>query len=245
MSSSTETKGLAVFCHIYFEDGLELLWPHLKSIQSFTSVFYFSISIGNPQRENIHQKIQHHFPNSFTLYCPNKGKDIGGKLLLLDAYIQGKEKHEFGLFLHDKKSQHLNEGDIWRKKLLSICEPDKLNAILHHPDETIGCWAHPEFIASEWKENEQKFDTTNHSLLIELKNKFQFSNEHFSFIGGAIFVARLNPILDFFSSHPPLTFFPLLEKGNVMDHFNGTYTHTFERLFGWIIHEHKLKTVSI
>src|ERR1700760_1919975 len=44
---------------------------------------------------------------------PNQGKDIGGKLVLLDACLREKIDTEHQLFLHDKKSPHKVEGRVW------------------------------------------------------------------------------------------------------------------------------------
>ena len=55
---------------------------------------------------------------------PNLGKDIGGKLVLLDTYLRIKEETEFIIFLHDKNSPHKIQNKEWQQKLFQVVEPD-------------------------------------------------------------------------------------------------------------------------
>ena len=44
---------------------------------------------------------------------PNQGKDIGGKLVLLDVYIRSAPKNDLIIFLHDKKSPYKVHSREW------------------------------------------------------------------------------------------------------------------------------------
>ena len=50
-----------------------------------------------------------------------------------------------------------------------------------------------------------------------------------------MFWTKAKPIMDFFKNYNPLEIRMDLEDGNVLDNFNGTTTHAWERLLSWIV----------
>jgi len=82
----------------------------------------------------------------------------------------------------------------------------------------------------------KKFLSSNNDLLQSLIIKYNLHAAYpFFFVAGTIFCCKWKPVQQFFTNNPPLKIRALLEKGNVQDTDNGTFTHSWERLFSWII----------
>jgi lipopolysaccharide biosynthesis protein len=56
-----------------------------------------------------------------------------------------------------------------------------------------------------------------------------------SFIGGTMFWSRALVYKSFFHQHSPLAIRATLEKGNVLDHKQGSLSHAWERMLSWVV----------
>ena len=168
---------------------------------------------------------------------PNQGKDIGGKLVLLDAWLHEREKAGYSIFLHDKKSPHKIQNHEWKNKLFQIIEPSFTEKALtaFNENNKIGIIAGSHSINNEYDGHLQSFISNNRSQLTQLRSDYRITSNDYRYVAGTMFWARSLPLLDFFSMHPPLEIRKTLEKGNVMDDHNGTTTHAWERLLSWLI----------
>ena len=63
--------------------------------------------------------------NEKYIVATNKGKDIGGKLLLIDLVLKLYKEIPYLMFLHDKKSLQKYSGSFEKEKLFEILEPEK------------------------------------------------------------------------------------------------------------------------
>ncbi|HEY4285635.1 MAG TPA: rhamnan synthesis F family protein [Puia sp.] len=172
----------------------------------------------------------------FVRRSPNQGKDIGGKLVLIDASMHGMDTTRYCIFLHDKNSPHKTQHREWREKLFHIIEPsfaDRAIAAFDR-DPKIGIIARSNSIINEYDFGRQAFASNNRSILTQLKSTYAISTDDHRYVAGTMFWARTLPLLNFFSQHPPLDVRNQLEKGNVMDDYKGTNTHSWERLLSWI-----------
>jgi hypothetical protein len=185
----------------------------------------------------------------------NQGKDIGGKLVLLDAFLRlypdmfpvshpaanltGTQEDEPGLFifLHDKKSPYKAQGFEWQEKLFRIIGPaflEKAHAAFEK-DPKLGLVADIDTIRYEYDPARQTFISNNRDLLTHACDAFGIRTPDYHYVAGTMFLARAKPVLEFFRTYRPLDIRGSLEKGNITDESAGSNTHTWERLLSWLI----------
>lgn len=167
----------------------------------------------------------------------NKGKDIGAKLLGIDFLLQENYDFDILLFLHDKKSPHSPLGSFWFKELTKIYSFENLQIIKNElSKKEVGICCAKKYIKSEYNSSTRQFNTTNNSILQKLLNEYNLKNsDKFQFVAGTIFACKWKFYKTFFSTYSPLKIRTQLEMGNIQDNLFGTYTHSWERIFSWII----------
>ena len=183
--------------------------------------------------------IKQDFPEAFIISTPNKGRDIGGKLALIDFFIRAKLQTEYIVFLHDKQSDYWFAGEAWRQSLFAIVEPEKVKVILERfaQNPAIGVIGTSDLLRNEYAKKTNEFKTTNNKQLKELIAKYNLKVSDHRFVAGTMFWIRSSIIQKFFSQHSPLSCRELLEEGNFTDRYEGTYTHSWERLFCWLAND--------
>lgn len=196
-----------------------------------------SISEDNLDKHAIQADIRKRFPSSIVVLTPNTGKDIGGKLVLIDMLIRCGIEGEYFFVLHDKLSHQVMHGDAWRLDLLKIARRDMLSGVFRLFDEQskIGMIGSAGCISNEYDKQTAEFRTTNSPLLREYIRELGLKLDAYDFVGGTIFWVRGHLFDAFFKKHSPLTYRARLEPGNVLDEVQATHTHSWERLFGWIV----------
>ncbi|HWK02900.1 MAG TPA: rhamnan synthesis F family protein [Puia sp.] len=168
---------------------------------------------------------------------PNQGKDIGGKLVLLDTCLHEQENSEYSIFLHDKKSPYKIQNQEWKDKLFRIIEPSfaEKAMVSFAKNKEIGIIAGSDSIYNEYDYSQQAFISNNRSQLIQLRSGFAIDSTDYRYVAGTMFWVRSLPLLDFFRRYPPLEIRKTLEKGNIMDETSGSNTHAWERMLSWLI----------
>jgi lipopolysaccharide biosynthesis protein len=168
---------------------------------------------------------------------PNKGKDIGGKLVLLDAGLKEGIVSDYYIFLHDKKSHYKSNGPEWRDKLFRIVEPSFVQKALAHfaQDRETGIVAAKDTILNEYDYSTGSFASNNRDKLEALQKEYSIDTTDHRYVAGTMFWARAAPVVDFFRRYPPLDLRETLESGNVLDDKTGTNTHSWERMLSWLI----------
>ena len=231
-----KSNSISVLVHIFYSDGFAELLPELKNLGKITNQFYFNLCSSNENQETI-SAILSFFPGSIIIQTPNKGKDIGAKLALIDLQIRLNDNSDFSIFLHDKRSPHTSTGKVWREKLLKIVQPDHTHQIINifETKKSVGLISAKEFITSEYDEGKKTFRCTSNSQLKTLIEKFGFQSRKFEFVGGTMFWVRTKIYNDFFSAVSPLQMRATLEEGNIMDFAQGSQTHAWERILSWIV----------
>lgn len=167
----------------------------------------------------------------------NKGKDIGGKLILMDAYLKSGIQCDYILLLHDKHSPYHSHGGKWKKDLLRIAEKEYQQTILDlfSNNAQTGIVASKNAIRNE-VDNEQKSNAYINSPVIQsLKNKYKIEPPDLQYVAGTMFWVRASLFETFFSQNPPLQIRAELEAGNITDLEGPTTTHAWERLLCWIV----------
>ncbi|AMM51849.1 hypothetical protein TH61_12600 [Rufibacter sp. DG15C] len=238
---------ISVLCHLFYENSLVDLFPYFKNLQEMKVDFYFNICSETTYKDSLYKNIKSNFPDSVITVSSNVGKDIGGKLVLIDLYLKIGNKSDYLIFIHDKVSPHAANGRLWREKLLSILEPSKISQILREfsINDNVGLIANKDLLLNEFDQRSGKILGSNASILLELLNDYRFKIKDYTFVGGTMFWVRSKIYEDFFSKHNPLTIRSSLEKGNVLDNDNGTYAHSWERILSWIMNNSSFKIKGI
>ncbi len=169
----------------------------------------------------------------------NKGKDIGGKLVLMDALLRMAGDADYILFFHDKQSPHKVHNQQWQEKLFEIVEPgfaERAIAYFNNYPKT-GIVATAESIRNEFDETTGSFVSNNKEQIARLRSVYNIKSSDHRFVAGTMFWARTKPLVEFFIRHAPLDIRKELEPGNVIDETQGTNTHAWERMLSWIILE--------
>jgi lipopolysaccharide biosynthesis protein len=231
---------LALLIHIYNQDSWERIFrERLKAIRELSPVVLINLCLAHPGNAELISSIRNEFPEAFIITTPNKGRDIGGKLALTDFFIKAELRPEYIVFLHDKQSHHWFKGESWRQKLFEIIEPGKIKAILeeYRNDPKTGIVGASDFIKDEYDRKTHVFKTTNNSKMKELISMYDLKLTDYRFVAGSMFWIRSSIVRKFFSAHPAIRCREILEEGNFTDQYEGTYTHSWERIFCFLAND--------
>ncbi len=232
-----ETKPkIAVLYHLFYEDTFVNVGRELQPLLDFETCFLFNICEDTPGKKSIVAALQNEFPGCYIIFTSNKGKDIGGKLALLNLFLRSKEEADLMVFLHDKKSLQALKSSRWKKDLLKIITPENCKKIIRmfRENKDTGLIATKEYIIEE-PFTEGKFSGKNGIMLERLLQQYEVSSPVNSFVAGTMFWVRAKAMIDFFLQHDPLEVRMDLEDGNILDNFSGTITHSWERILSWVI----------
>ena len=245
----------SIFFHNYYGEHEYWIDFFSKNI-TIPSILYYNIvsdSIYNLNEDaaQIFKTLQPNPKNNITQIIlrlsNNKGKDIGGKLILFDAYQKIGIETEYGLFLHDKKSIYKANNITWANDLLKIAAPDfqiKVFA-LFAKNADIGIITASGNIINEYDAGLKTFRSTNKLLLNQLLHSYNISPRNYEYVAGTMFWFRIMPLNIFFTKNNCLQVRELFENGNVTDQYAGTFTHSWERILSWIftLDGHKINII--
>lgn len=225
-----------ILLHMYYFDLWEEISIKLKNC-GFSFNLYVNI-VNKKGSQELKEKILEIFPNAKIVISENKGMDIGGKLILLDAWLKNDKKEDFLIFLHDKKSLHSysseEDGKKWRRDLFEILSPSNNEIILNaFKNEKIGIVANKKWIRTSEHLHElySSIQVGMDYYYKKFNLKTQISN--MSFVGGTMFFSRASIYRDFFSNINCLEVRKELETTFTELDFN-TKTHAMERILCFI-----------
>lgn len=165
----------------------------------------------------------------------NRGKDIGGKLVLMDAYMRMGVKSDFILLLHDKHSPYHSNSDQWRKDLFRVAEGQHREKVVEaFKKPRVGIVASAGTIRNETDNDHGRDHYTDSPFIQSLLNAFGIRPPHLQYVAGTMFWVRASVFEDFFRQYPPLLIRSRLEGGNIMDDVP-THTHAWERMLCWLV----------
>lgn len=227
---------IVVLYHLFYEDTVEKVGSELKPLIDFETTFLFNICIETPDKKWIIAELRNEFPGCYIITTSNKGKDIGGKLALLQLFLELQIEAHYLLFLHDKKSLQALKSNTWKKDLLKIVSTESIQKSMKIFEESSACGliATKDYIIVE-PFADSHFSGVNGQILATLMLKYEVMPASFAFVAGTMFWAKAKPLKDFFKQHNPLEIRKELEDGNILDNFSGTITHSWERILSWII----------
>jgi len=229
-----EDPVLVFIAHIYYDNTWIEIRNKLRNFNNGRNYFLFSISEGCLMSREIIESIKESFDNAYTLITPNIGKDIGGKLALIDLYLFLGIKSSYIVMLHDKQSLHSVAGESWKSELFKVFDVNNLPKILDlFRDSKVGIVGTKKWIVNEYDAGTDNF-INNDQMSKKLCKRFHISIQNYDFIGGTMFWIRSSVIEKFFRKNDPILIRAELESGNVMDSHGESLTHTWERMFSWI-----------
>jgi lipopolysaccharide biosynthesis protein len=228
-------RKVAVLYHLFYEDTIDHLLKEMEGLQVMEPYFFFNISSDMPNQQDVQERLSIYFPGCMICQSSNKGKDIGGKLLLLNNCIQLNINPEWFIFLHDKKSLQAFNARFWKSSLLRIIDKEQVDTVAAIIEKDgCGIVAAKNYVLEESKKG-GKFVSVNGRILDHLLHEYGINCQSSQYVAGTMFWAKAAPILQFFTQHDPLKVRQTLEEGNVLDNFGGTVTHAWERMLSWII----------
>ena len=229
-----EEPTLTFLTHIYYENTWDEIRNKLKNFDNDKNYFLFSVSEACLIKEEIIEDIKKSFKKSYFLITSNIGKDIGGKMALIDLYLLLNINSSFLVFLHDKQSPHSIIGETWKAGLFKIIDPNYQKMIVSlFANPSIGIIGDKDHIVNEYDPVTKTF-RNNSQLSKKLLLKFDISIDNYDFLGGSMYWIRASIIKKFFKKNNPILMRENLEAGNVLDLYEERMAHTWERMFSWI-----------
>ena len=248
-------KSISVFFHNYYGQHARWLAFFRERMKSPFDLYY---NIVTDSIYNMREESQILFDAGSAMekengsrvivrYSSNKGKDIGGKLVMMDTCLHLGNEPDYLVLMHDKQSPHKIHNREWQQRLFRIMEPDFIDRALQLLNENpqTGIVATEDSVQIEVNKEEAN-NCLALSPVSRLREAFHIKKSDRRFVAGTMFWARSKPLLQFFTLHAPLDIRKDLEAGNVMDEKHETNTHAWERMLSWIITEQnfQLKTLN-
>jgi lipopolysaccharide biosynthesis protein len=229
-------KKISVLCHLYYPHSIYYFLSKISVLKSLDTDFYFNLSDGLLYDDDFLDILTRSFPGAVILHTPNKGRDIGGKFVLIDAMFKSGNKTDYSLIIHDKLSPHTPTGKTWRDKLFKVIEPEKIQIVLSEfeTNKKTGIVGTKDFVTNEFNPDKNEFDCTSNDILLQKLKEYELQLKDFNFIAGTIFWIRSSVLESFFTEHKPLAIRKDFESGNTLDFTKGTLIHAWERLFTMI-----------
>lgn len=223
----------AILYHNYYSiDGINEVRETIKQNSDQNILLLCSVS----EKLALNHELVNTEDEKFVV-ATNMGKDIGGKLLLVELFLKMYNHVPYIIFLHDKKSYHKQSGTFEKKKLFEIINPVNFRTILQmfESNPRVGIVCNTDVIKNEFDKSTNTFDTPNSTLLKQLMKEYDINTTDYNFVAGTMFWVRAALMSDFFNRFNPIRVRSTLEAGNMLDATQGTVTHSWERLLSWIV----------
>lgn len=220
-------KKVCVILHLYYVDLWGYFLPYLKRIDTDIDL-YVTITDGHSGSfTDIHDAIMSEFPQSHIYSLPNRGMDIAPFLYVMNEISLSKKTYDVIIKLHSKKSlAHSFElGERWRNQLTDAL----LGSLPKIQNNYLSCLnSNSKMVGSSaWILNEK---------VSGFEQQFFSENINFTdyeFIGGTMFMADFNLIMDWFLEQSIYKrFYNQFEDGYIGD---GSIAHQLERVLGCLI----------
>lgn len=225
-----------ILCHLFYPELGEKLLKEFSYFDRARTRLFINVQGRSEAHQHLIKKIRMSYPQAYMLTAPSKGRDIGGKLSLINLSILLQADAEYSLIIHDKKSTYTPGGEQWRDELFKIISPKYVNKVFRvfekHADVGIVCSAN--YIQNEYDERSANFLTRNNQQIGESLKKYKIETHDYNFVAGNIFWIRTPLLGTFFKNRSIPRIKAELEDGNVLDAEKGTFIHAWERIMSWI-----------
>lgn len=221
MLTSPRANKICVIVHAFYPELLSEIFAYLKQ---WSTPYRLVITTTPEKSEAVYAELDRHSMKADVLVQENRGRDI---LPFIKALQTTAKDEQLILKLHTKKSMHREDGDSWRKDLLSkLLAPEKANQIFsafseHNDLGLVAPEGHILSMSTYWGSNAD----TVHRLTKQMGGDV-FVPESTLFAAGSMFYARstaFQPIMEL-----GLQDFDFEEEQGQVD---GTLAHAIERCF--------------
>lgn len=227
---------ISVICHLFYPEIANQLVQKLEVLSGDRTRFFINIQGGALEDVGLEKEIRAGLKNVHIMTAPEKGRDIGSKLLLIDLLLRLNVESDYTLIIHDKNSPHLENSQSWREELFKIIHPKYLKRVFEEFEKNlnVGVIGSQKYIQNEYDEESRTFLTKCDKQLQDSLKRHKISVTNYDFVAGNIFWIRTQLLKSFFESRPIMEIRTDLESGNQLDFRNGTYVHSWERIMSWI-----------
>lgn len=234
MTLSTKFDAI-VLAHLYNLDVSVDLLGKLKVLQKHNTCFLFNIQGNAPHRREIAKHVSDYFPSAIVISSPAIGRDIGGKLNLIQLMMELRIRSQIALVVHDKKSPHTSDGKTWRDRLFKVFDASNIDKVfqLFNKDRSIGLVGASELIVNEYIPETNMFMCTSSSQIRQLLSLLKMKVTDHNYVAGSVFWIRSEILNGFFENREISKLRDMLESGNKLDVENGTIVHAWERILSW------------
>lgn len=235
LALKSEPPTIAVHLHIHFVEPLEELLDTLGGLGVSFDLFVTTTDPSGCVRQSVHAR----FPQATVLQLPNKGKDIGPFLQVLEQ--ERLDRYDLVLKLHGKRSRNdpeymdvvrtlfgndIVDGDDWRRKLIAPIAgtPVRVARILQAfaEDPKLGMLGAEKFICSAPDANSDPYTELCDCLGVAPECRF---------FGGTMFWIRGKLLQRLHEAKITQSDFDADQAQAV----EGTLEHAFERVFGDLV----------
>ena len=142
----------AIVVHIYYPDLWEEFRETLQKVEVPHDLF-ITLTWRGEETLALKAQIEADFPGAFIIAVPNKGRDILPFLTLINS--GALDGYRALAKLHTKKSPHRDDGDQWRRHLISGILPEtglaaRLEAFLADPEAAFWVADGQHYTGQEW-----------------------------------------------------------------------------------------------
>lgn len=199
---------------------------------------------------DIIRSVKENFRDYKIQYFENRGKDI-----LPFLYMINEINSDNFIKIHSKKSEPNYFPDWFQKSIDSLLSRDLLinnidlmrkekivNAFGRSIDNDIGMIANRQFCV--W--NHEHTNSNKIEQICDIIGIDYTKVRGVRYVSGTMFHSRTGPFLKYFNNENLKIIIGLLDEeiGDVKDIQSGTYTHSLERIFGYIITAEGMRIVS-
>jgi len=238
---------ISAICHLYYPSSIYYFLSKLAALKNYPCTFIFNLSTTLFHDKYFLRVLKQAFPGSIILSSPSVGRDIGGKLLAINALIKLGINSDYTLIVHDKLSPHTPTGKDWRDKLFRVFEEKGLPKLFQtfEQDTATGVIVSKEFVKNEYDPDNASFNCTSKENLLHYIKAFNMHLTNYNFAAGTIFWIKTGILTKFFTANAPLDIREGLERGNALDFTSGTNIHAWERVFSLMANAEGYKITGI
>ena len=230
-----ECSDTAVVLHLFYCD----LWIEIASYLQALGKFDLFVSIPEFSDNKMEHKIRKVFPSAVIQRLHNKGRDILPFLYFLNSGLLNH--YRYVCKLHSKKSIHISDGDIWRKRIYDalVGSPNIINQIKRafNANSEIGLIGPDTELVTK-----DKYAVNNEKAIRNILNQhgWESSGKSAKYIQGSMFWFK-PPALSCLQNLR-ITDDDFEEEAKQLD---GTLAHAIERLFPRYVQESGYETHTL
>jgi hypothetical protein len=227
IENQSNHKKVCVILHLYYVDLWAYFLPYLKIIDCDIDL-YVTVTDGHSGLfTDIHDAIVSEFPQAYIYSLPNRGMDVAPFIYVLNEIFLSKRTYDVVIKLHSKKSlaHNFELGERWRNDLTNAV----LGSLEKLHNAYLSCIGSDKFMvgSSNW--------VLAQGLLgweqLFFNEPITFDN--YEFVGGTMFMANFNLIMDWFVLESIYDrFYDSFPDGYIGD---GSIAHCLERIFGCLV----------